>query len=104
MVVEFHPGALEDVLEAATEYESQREGLGEHFVAAVAGWLEKLEDHPRRGVLLTGATAPRAFRSLRLSRFPYKIVYLASPERIDVIAVGHHRRRANFWSSRVAGR
>ena len=70
MVVELHPGALEDVLAAATEYEGQSEGLGERFVAAIGDCLERLQEHPRSGALLEGAAPPRDFRSLRRLVYP----------------------------------
>jgi hypothetical protein len=34
-------------------------------------------------------------------RFPYGVIYRASKDRVDVIAIMHLKRRPGYWKSRV---
>lgn len=40
-------------------------------------------------------------RRVPVSRFPYHLAYLVTPEEIHVLAVAHDRRRPIYWSGRV---
>lgn len=34
-------------------------------------------------------------------RFPYHVVYLELPDRLQILAVAHDRRRPGYWKTRV---
>jgi hypothetical protein len=77
-------------------WESQRAGLGEEFLAALA----RAEDTVR--------TNPVAFRVVRrdarrvmLRRFPYQLIYRVVSEVVVVVACFHGRRSPKRWESRT---
>ena len=39
-------------------------------------------------------------RVLRVTKFPYSLVYRSSESDILIIAVAHHKRRPAYWKSR----
>lgn len=36
-------------------------------------------------------------RRVLLKRFPYKVVYRVKGERIEIVAIGHQKRRPGYW-------
>lgn len=102
MVVELHPGAGDDLLDAASAYESERDHLGERFVNAVARTLDGLSKFPGKGRLLAEDEAvPGGWRAVRVVRFPYKVVYRAQSETVYVLALWHDHREPGYWHARI---
>jgi plasmid stabilization system protein ParE len=93
----FHPDAERELEEAADWYESQREGLGGEFIAAVRAKIGRIVEAPERYPVTQGA------RRALVGRFPYAIVYTpsaASVQGVLIIAVAHLRRRPKYWIGR----
>lgn len=94
--VEYHPCAVEELIQAAEYYESRVEGLGERFLDEVDAAIFDISSSPERWPLLLLNTRKR-----QLNRFPYTIVYLEDSTRIYVLAVMHQRRRPGYWKKRL---
>ena len=88
-VISFRPAAARELIEAVAYYEREREGRGQRFATAIAGLPQA---HP---ILL----APD-IRSIKVRRFPYRVVYVVLADTIDVIAVAHAKRRPGYWRRR----
>ena len=95
-----HPGAAEDLREAAEQY---RERAGSSLSQSLFTEFERsvniLLEHPRLGALWRHGK-----RRYVLRRFPYSIVYTVVSEEIRVLAVAHHSRRPGYWRRRSPNR
>lgn len=80
MRITLHPGAEQDIADAATFYESEASPLLANPDIGVA------HARGRRGFPLTG--------------FPYTVVYRPLPTGVIVLVVKHDRRRPGFGGSR----
>jgi plasmid stabilization system protein ParE len=58
--------------------------------------VEQIRAHPEAFQL----TAEEVRHKL-LRRFPYSILYAVESDRIRVLAVGHQRRRPDYWRHRL---
>ena len=94
--VKYHRLAESELVESAMFYESRREFLGDSFLDLVDEALSKIQGSPDIG-------RPGKFRtrSWKVSRFPFRIVYLEQPERIWIVAVAHLSRKPNYWLERL---
>ena len=97
MKVTLHPGAEQDIHEAAAFYE--REGssvLAARFVAEFKRLLNLLIEQP-------GIGSPRAKgkRGFSMSVFPYTVIYRAGAEEIKVLVVKHDRKRPGYGRART---
>lgn len=84
--------ASRDIDLAFVWYERQRHGLGDEFLAAVEGCIERIKNNPRMN-----AVVRKDLRVALVSRFPYLIVYRLLPDRIRVSAVVHSSRHPRNW-------
>ncbi|MBI4408234.1 MAG: type II toxin-antitoxin system RelE/ParE family toxin [Gemmatimonadetes bacterium] len=85
-----------DMLLAAEWYETRAAGLGTEFVRAVDVCFGLIQRMPQ-GYQLVAPDVRRA----RLRRFPFSVYYVATPERIAILAVLHARRDPREWQSRL---
>ena len=81
------PEAADEANEAFNWYEDRQTGLGVEFYRELTRCLEFVIEYP----LLARATY-RGLRKRKLNRFPYLVVYRATNEGIDVVAVFHGSR------------
>ena len=95
-VVEFHPGAAAEAVEAQLWYELKRPGLGETFASAVEGAVQVISELP--GV---GPQDETGVQRYVLARFPYVIAYVVLNDVVVVLAVAHTRRRPGYWHHRL---
>jgi toxin ParE1/3/4 len=93
--VRLPPEAEVDLAAAATLYDRLVAGLGERFVAAVELALNRIGQNPH-----VGAELQDGIRKVRVSRFPYNLIYRVLPTEVLISAVAHHRRRPHFWQTR----
>jgi plasmid stabilization system protein ParE len=94
--VRFHPEAEAEYLAALAWYRARSPRAAERFEAEVEHALGLIGANP--------GLFPRCddeHRFVMLRRFPYSVVYLAQPDRIDVIAVAHSHRSAGYWQGRA---
>ena len=100
LAVRFSAEADAELQEAASWYDRHRPGLGLRFLESVGAIVRQIADSPSAGSPVPGV-ADRAIRRRPLPRFPYHLVYLKLPERIQILAVAHDRRRPAYWQSRL---
>lgn len=95
--VEFSGPASDELIAAIAWYEEQRVGLGRELFEAVTATIDLIRTHPE-----IGAARPTRHpsRQLRVSRFPYNIVYRIRDQAIYVVAVAHSGRRPGYWQHR----
>ncbi|MBW2267895.1 MAG: type II toxin-antitoxin system RelE/ParE family toxin [Deltaproteobacteria bacterium] len=86
--------------EAARWYETHRTGLGREFLDATDGLVGRIAETPQVGALVPGIS-DQTIRRRPLRRFPYHVVYVELPDRVQVLAIAHDRRRPGFWVGRL---
>jgi plasmid stabilization system protein ParE len=88
------PDADLDARQAREWYESQRVGLGEQFLLALAEVFLKLEESPMRFPVYY-----RDFRRVMMAPFPYKVFYRVDGDVVAVVRILHAARR-HEWELR----
>ena len=89
-----------ELAETARWYDQQRPGLGVDFLRSIGRVVARIEVAPQTGSPVPGVT-DADIRRLLVRRFPYHVVYVELPDRIQVLAIAHHRRRPRYWIGRV---
>jgi plasmid stabilization system protein ParE len=90
-----------ETAEAARWYEAHRPGLGVDFLEALDDVVTRIAEMPRMGSPVPGV-GDKAIRRLAVRRFPYHVIYLEVPDRLQILAIAHDRRRPGYWVGRVA--
>jgi len=88
--------AERDLQSSLEWYESQQQGLGEEFLAAVRERLEAVRRFPESSPVLH-----RDVRRAIVSRFPYVIFYVVRPTVVSVLAILHQARDPAIWPRRT---
>jgi len=91
-----------EATDASRWYDVRRPGLGAEFLAALDEALERIETNPSLGSRPPGVSGDDVRRVI-MRRFPYDVVYIELPDRIQVLAVAHERRRPGYWMGRIRG-
>ena len=86
--------------EAARWYETHRPRLGTEFLDAVGTTVSQIAEAPRIGSLVPGVS-DETIRRRPVRRFPYHVVYMELPDRLQLLAIAHDRRRPGYWSGRL---
>jgi hypothetical protein len=92
----FLPAAEFEFLHEVTYYSKIRLELGERFHDAVKAAVSRVVRFP-----FSGAPSYKGTRSAMLKGFPFSMVYRTSADEILVVAIAPHRKRPNYWASRV---
>jgi plasmid stabilization system protein ParE len=90
------PEAEADIREAYLWYEEQRFGLGEDFLLCVEEGLAKIQRNPEMYPIVH-----KDIRRILIRRFPFGIFYIATSERLVILAVLHGRRDPKRWKDRA---
>lgn len=53
------------------------------------------------GFLIEAEEIEKDYRKFILNKYPYKIFYKNYPEIIVIVAIAHHKRKPNYWKSRI---
>lgn len=93
--VELQPAALAEAEEAAAWYAERDPRVAAAFVAELEEALERIAEAPGRWPAHLHGT-----QRVRLTRFPYLVVYRDEPQRVLVVAVAHTKRRPGYWRKR----
>lgn len=96
MIIRYLPDAFRDLNEALAYYSQRSPDAAQRFADAVRTEEQAILDFPEMAYSLGGK-----LRILRVTRFPYSLVYLPVEDDILIIAVAHHRRRPAYWKSRL---
>ena len=94
--VRFLPAAEFELLREVSYYSKARAGTAVRFQAAVEAAVALAAQHP-----LGGAPSYRETRSVLVKGFPFSVVYRPSAHELLVVAIAPHRKRPNYWGSRV---
>ena len=94
--VRFLPAAEIELLTEVTYYSKARTGTGLRFQAAVQAAVSRAATHP-----LGGAPSFKETRSILVKGFPFSVVYRPSQRELLVVAIAPHRKRPQYWSSRI---
>ena len=89
------PAADREFEEAAAWYQ-QNVGRGATFVDQVQKALDLIGQMPE-----LHAVVYQDIRRVRIQQFPYNVYYRTLVDRIEVIAVFHHRRNPKIWQARA---
>lgn len=82
-----------DLLVAAEFYDSKRPGLGSEFCVDFGLGLARVLEAPNRWPEIE-----IGFRSFRLNRFPYALIYrIINAQLLEIVAVFDLRRRPGSW-------
>ena len=95
--MQFRPAAAREFAADFRYYERDHPGRGIRFVAAVDVALKTIAAAPLRFAILYEPD----IRSIKVKRFPYRVVYVVVDDAIDVIAVAHAKRRPDYWRRRM---
>jgi plasmid stabilization system protein ParE len=90
------PAAEMDMLLATEWYETRAAGLGTDFLRAADVCFGLIQRMPQAYQLVA-----RDVRRARLRRFPFSVYFLATSQRIVILAVLHARRDPREWQSRL---
>ena len=97
MNIRILPNAEKDLELGASFYESQREGLGEYFIASLISDIESLK-------LFAGIHEQyRGFHRSISKRFPFAIYYRVETETVDIYAVLDCRQNPKKTDDRLQG-
>lgn len=90
--VQFHPLAAAELVEAQLWYEDRVPGLGDRLLVAVEGALATAAEWPNAGTPLRMDAAEEAReRKVGTPIFPYVVIYRATDQVVEVLAVHHER-------------
>jgi toxin ParE1/3/4 len=92
----FLPAAEVELLSEVAYYSKAREGTGLRFEEAVRTALSRVARYPHSGV-----PSYKDTRVALVKRFPFSVVYRPSVDEILVVAIALHRKRPNYWASRI---
>lgn len=88
--------ARRELVEARDYYDEQRHGYGELFVEAVEREFALLLQFEN-----IGKRVGKGVRRHTVRNWPYGIVYRVRGDELIIVAVSHHRRRPDYWRSRL---
>lgn len=91
----FAPEAREELLETILYYESESQGLGTAFLAAVQKGIDQLLAFPESAPVLYGKVRRKPLR-----RFPYSLLYSIPGQEIRILAVMNQKRKPMYWWGR----
>jgi plasmid stabilization system protein ParE len=94
--IRFLPAAEIELLKEVTYYSKARAGTGIRFQAAIEAAVSRAATHP-----LGGAPSFKETRSVLVKGFPFSVVYRPSRMELLVIAIAPHRKRPQYWASRI---
>lgn len=94
--VRFLPAAEIELLREVVYYSKAGSGVGIRFQAAVQAAVSRAAAHPHGG-----APSHKQTRSFLVKGFPFSVVYRVTARELLVIAIAPHRKRPNYWASRV---
>jgi plasmid stabilization system protein ParE len=92
-----HPEAALEHEEQVAYYEERSGGLGSRYHLAAMQAIGRVVEAPHRFKV----TRSPNIRQVRLLGFPFTVIYRDVGGMVQVLAVAHHRRRPDYWTSRV---
>ena len=95
MTIRFVDEARREFLDAISDYETARGGLGARFKDEADQSILWVAEHPELYRLRAGA-----YRRINLRVFPYYIPFVVREQTLWILAVAHGSRKPLYWISR----
>jgi plasmid stabilization system protein ParE len=95
--IDVHPEAVDEAQAAAQWYRERSALAADAFLAELDLAVERIAENPEM--------YPHYIRGTRrylLQRFPFYLVYREHPEKLELVAIAHGRRRPGYWKKRIA--
>lgn len=96
-----HPEARAEYLGAVQYYDQKHPGLGAELINRFEDALADIVNDPSAWPRVAGWDGEVELRSHRVETFHYRIVYLVSGERVQVVAYAHSSREPEYWRTRT---
>ena len=87
--------AREELVEAVAWYRERDPRAAAAFVAEIRTAIMRIRNMP-----WTWPEDVAGTRRVLLHRFPYKVVYRASEDRLVIVAFAHQKRHPDYWRRR----
>jgi plasmid stabilization system protein ParE len=94
--IELHPESIAEARDAREWYAERSSVAADAFMAELDLAIDQIRQWPDRWAAYLHGT-----RRYLLKRFPYLVVYRATADKLQVIAVAHGRRRPGYWRHRI---
>jgi len=94
--VAFHPEALAEAEAAVRWYAERSVRAAERFLKVLEDAVEQVVAAPSRW-----GSSSEGTRRVILQHYPYLLIYRVLPDRIEILAVAHGRRRPGYWRIRT---
>ena len=91
-----HPEAWLEVEGADDWYQKRSLDAATEFVAEISQAIRSIRENPGRWPAHLYGT-----RRFILERFPFSIIYLDTPELVNIVAVAHGKRKPGYWKRRL---
>jgi plasmid stabilization system protein ParE len=91
-----HPEAWLEIEGAEQWYQRQSPDSAAEFVSEVFDAILEIRATPHRWPAHLYGT-----RRYMLDRFPFSIIYLDTPELVNIVAVAHSKRKPGYWRRRL---
>lgn len=89
-----------ELRDATAWYQEREPRVADRFTTEVRNTLQLIDEFPRIGGRVPEIEDPDV-RRMPIHSFPYHIVFVDLPDRIEVIAFAHNRRRPRYFMSRL---
>ena len=86
--------------EATAWYRHRDLRVASRFVSETRRTLELVEQFPQIGGRVPGVD-DKDVRQMPIHTFPYHVVFVDLPDRLEVVAFAHHRRRPGYFVDRL---
>jgi hypothetical protein len=87
--------AKQELDDGVSWYEGQLPGLGMQFAREVHATVSRIAIFPKAHTELD-----RGIRRALVKTFPYGIIYAASADVLEIVAIAHLHRKPNYWRRR----
>ena len=94
-MLEFHPEAMAELESSLAWYLERSPQAATAFLASVRQSIANIERSPDRY-----ACDAAGFRAIKLSKYPFQIIYRETNRGLRVMAVAHTSRRPDYWRNR----
>jgi plasmid stabilization system protein ParE len=82
-------------------YEGRVAGLGDRLWFEIQAAINLIARYPEIGEVVRRLRVRQTVRRLRLSHFPFLLIYREFDDHLEVIALAHTSRKPKYWRSRL---
>jgi len=93
-----------ELRDATAWYRDRDARVADRFAAEARTTLELIERFPQIGGRVPGVEADASVRQMPIRTFPYHVIFLRLPDRLEVVAFAHNRRKPAYFVSRLQRR